>query len=368
MQPSHASECAPVQLAPGWIEVRMDDGRVYYNNPDLDKSQWDVPLDNPVPDASARVPADSSGAESVQECKRSERSYSKRLSIQEDSLDFEMCTIRVRCSNCGMALFASAPKVAASAFADLGMAPSMAVDTCKTDFRETLVDNTNSMKTCPNCKEDTLYDDGIVSLTIDVVELYNLRVSGSEPTLCIDCRNVMCDFSANFLASIHFPPQPGIEIDLSGVDSMDLRKLSICRGNLVMVTDGGDDEVIMWALHVSRMLRNKFKNLRPSRYLSGGISAFKRVFPGLFSPPITISLPACILSHNHNSLSRKTVDSAASDLQPSHRPPNVWLHHSHVSATAHKCLVFQLQSTPPPQPSPHPPEKVEYAHLRGSPN
>jgi hypothetical protein len=327
MQPPNIVDSTLEQLAPGWIKVQMDDGRIFYNNPDLDKSQWDIPLANPVPcegDDSAPC-AESPDSASEQEQTRSKRRDSKRSSIEADALDLEMCTIRVRCSSCGLALFASAPKVAASAFADLGMPPSMAVDISKTAFRETLVTKTESMKMCPNCKEDRLYDDGIVSQTIDVVELYNLRVSGSEPTLCIDCRGVMCDFSANFLASIHLPPQSGVEVDLSGVDNMDLRKLSICRGNLVMVTEGGEDDedVIMWALHVSRMLRNKFKNLRPSRYLSGGISAFKSVYPGLFSPPLTISLPACILSHNHNSLSRKTFDMGSSDAQPLPMPVDV---------------------------------------------
>ena len=74
----------------------------------------------------------------------------------------------------------------------------------------------------------------------------------------------------------------------------------------MLITDGGDDDVILWALHASRLLRKQFQNLRPSRYLRGGISAFKRVFPGLFSPPITISLPACVLSRNDGSANHST--------------------------------------------------------------
>jgi hypothetical protein len=212
-----------------------------------------------------------------------------------DVLDLQMCAVRVRCSSCGMALFASAPKATALAFAGLGMPPLLAIEPTN---RETISTQTENMKVCPNCKEHSLYDDGIVSQTIDVVEMYNLRVSGSVPTLCIDCRASMCDFSANFLASIHISPQSSIdiEIDLSGIDSTDMRKLALCRGSLIMITDGGDDRVVSWALHVSRMLRKRFDNLRPSRYLSGGIAAFKRVFPGLFTPPVTISLPACVLS------------------------------------------------------------------------
>jgi hypothetical protein len=215
--------------------------------------------------------------------------------ISLDVMDLQICAVRVRCSNCGMVLFASAPKATALAFAGLGMPPLLAIEPTN---RETISTETENMKICPNCKEHTLYDDGIVSQTIDVVEMYNLRVSGSVPTLCIDCRASMCDFSANFLAAIHISPQSSIdiEIDLSGIDSTDMRKLALCRGSLIMITDGGDDAVVSWALHVSRMLRKRFANLRSSRYLSGGIAAFKRVFPGLFTPPVTISLPACVLS------------------------------------------------------------------------
>lgn len=224
--------------------------------------------------------------------------------VPEDALDFQTCTIRVRCSSCGMELYASAPKLTAIGLADHGMPALLAVER---DSRHTLVQKSENLERCPNCHEARLYDDGIVSVTIDVVEMYNLRVSGSVPTLCIDCREAMCDFSGNFLASIHIPPQSGDAFDLSGVSSIDTRKLAGCRGSLILVTDGGDDDVIMWALHVSRMLRKQFQNLRPSRYLSGGISAFKRVFPGLFSPPITISLPACVLSHNHSGSSTRSL-------------------------------------------------------------
>lgn len=226
------------------------------------------------------------------------------LNVPEDALDFQTCTIRVRCSSCGMELYVSAPKLTATGLADHGMPALLAV---QSDSRQTLVQKSDNMERCPNCHEARLYDDGIVSVTIDVVEMYNLRVSGSVPTLCIDCREVMCDFSGNFLASIHIPPQFGDALDLSGISSIDARKLAGCRGSLILVTDGGDDDVIMWALHASRMLRKQFQNLRPSRYLSGGISAFKRVFPGLFTPPITISLPACVLSHNHSGSSTRSL-------------------------------------------------------------
>ena len=238
--------------------------------------------------------------------------------LTDDVIDFEMCSIRVRCSSCGLNLFASAPKVAAAAFADLGMPPLMAVKP-ELASRDTLFSSTDNMKICPNCKEASLYaahalphctsvtscsyDDGIVNELIDAVELYNLRVSGGQ-ALCLDCRETMCDFAANFLAAVHLPPQSGggAEVNLSGLDSIDLRKIAGCRESLVIITEGGDDDVIAWALHVSRGLRKQFKNLRPSRFVSGGISAFRRVFPGLFSAPITISLPACILSHDHGTI------------------------------------------------------------------
>ena len=145
----------------------------------------------------------------------------------EDALDLQTCTIRVRCSNCAMALHVSAPRIAAKALMDSGLPPLLAVmHANRICTRETLVAKAENMERCPNCQERTLYDDGIVSETIDVVEMYNLRVSGSVPTLCIDCRETICDFSANFLAAIHMPPQSGEDFDLSGIDSIDRRKLA----------------------------------------------------------------------------------------------------------------------------------------------
>ena len=90
--------------------------------------------------------------------------------MTDDVSDFEMCSIRVRCSSCGLNLYASAPKVAATAFADLGMPPLMAVRP-ELSSRETVFSGTDNMKICPNCKEPSLYDDGIVNELIDVVEL-----------------------------------------------------------------------------------------------------------------------------------------------------------------------------------------------------
>lgn len=101
-----------------------------------------------------------------------------------------------------------------------------------------------------------------------------------------------------------------------------------CRGSIVLITDGGDDDVILWALHASQLLRKRFQNLRPSRYLRGGISAFKRVFPGLFSPPITLSLPACVLSRNHASANLAT--------SPDRRSEN--LEKSNLGATTHPAV------------------------------
>jgi hypothetical protein len=151
----------------------------------------------------------------------------KHLHPPEDALDLQTCTIRVRCSNCGMALYVSAPKVAANALIDSGLPPLLAImHANRGSSRETLVAEEDNMKRCPNCQEPRLYDDGVVSETIDVVEMYNLRVSGSVPTLCVDCRKTMCEFSANFLAAIHMPPQSGEGFDFSGIDSIDQRKLA----------------------------------------------------------------------------------------------------------------------------------------------
>ena len=128
----------------------------------------------------------------------------------------------------------------------------------------------------------------------------------------------MCDFAANFLAAVHIAPQSGSgDVDLSGVDKIDLRKIAGCRESLVIITEGGDEDVIAWALHVSRCLRQQYKNLRPSRFLSGGIGAFKQVFPGLFSAPITISLPACILSHDHGTIVARSSSFASSSFASS---------------------------------------------------
>ena len=134
----------------------------------------------------------------------------------------------------------------------------------------------------------------------------------------------MCDFAANFLAAVHIAPQSGSGVDLSGVDKIDLRKIAGCRESLVIITEGGDEDVIAWALHVSRCLRQQYKNLRPSRFLSGGIGAFKQVFPGLFSAPITISLPACILSHDHGTIVARSSSFASSSFASSSK---VRVHH-----------------------------------------
>jgi len=224
---------------------------------------------------------------------------SKKSSINSEVMsESQICSIRVRCSNCGIIMFASAPKqvgcpLDSNALIDLGLPPHIC-----TDSSESSVASADSLRVCPQCREEWLYTDGLVSDSIDAVELYNLRVSGSSAVLCIDCRLSMCDFSSNFLASVHIAPQSGIEIDLSGIDSVDLRKIEKCVGSLIMITDGIDEQVCRWSLNASRQLRKQFANLLPSRYLIGGICAFKRVFPGLLLPPIAVSLPACILSHN----------------------------------------------------------------------
>ena len=158
----------------------------------------------------------------------------------------------------------------------------------------------------------------------------------------------MCDFAANFLAAVHIAPQSGSGVvDLSGVDKIDLRKIAGCRESLVIITEGGDEDVIAWALHVSRCLRQQFKNLRPSRFLSGGIGAFKRVFPGLFSVPITISLPACILSHDHGTIvARSSSFTSSSKVRAHHVIACFSLVGLVLFCFARLCFVFVFACVP----------------------
>jgi hypothetical protein len=301
MESLHTADGSSEQVAPGLNQLHLDDVQTH---PDIDKPQRNLPTAAaPCPQqAPAALPQSTDSAPSKNQA-QSHTGDCKPLATsvdRDDALDLETGHIRVRCSSCGLVLFASAPRVPAIALVRDGSPPSD-IDSSETHLRDASELRADCSKACPNCQEQSLYDDGIISHFIDAVELYNLRVSGSEPTLCIDCRHTMCDFSAIFLAAIHLPPQSGPEVDLTGIDSGALRKLSACRGNLVMVTEGGvsDDTVTAWAVHASWKLRDRFKTIRLNRYLRGGITAFKRAFPGLFSPPVTAaSLPACILSRN----------------------------------------------------------------------